>query len=249
MTLLSSVLLGVVQGVTEFLPVSSSGHLAIAEHLLNVSGASSVPPFFDVLLHLGTLFAVFAAYWEDIRDMILEFFYGVGDLVHRTTPSRVPPARRMILLIIAGTLPLFAVLPIKDTIESLGDNMYFVAFALLAGATVAVTGKGDLMEVLVSALTTLAAGLLIADVLLPLCYKVGPERARPYLYALVFIPALGLFLVYRMGIHIDTSWLDRLARSSPAAVLGLFSLPLLAALALTFVSYLISCRVAAGKEY
>ena len=124
-----------------------------------------------------------------------------------------------------------------------------LAFALLAGVAVAVTGKGDLMEVLVSALTTLAAGLLIADVLLPLCYKVGPERARPYLYALVFIPALGLFLAYRMGIHIDTSWLDRLAQSSPAAVLGLFSLPLLAALALTFVSYLISCRVAAGKEY
>ena len=124
-----------------------------------------------------------------------------------------------------------------------------LAFALLAGVAVAVTGKGDLMEVLVSALTTLAAGLLIADVLLPLCYKVGPERARPYLYALVFIPALGLFLAYRMGIHIDTSWLDRMAQSSPAAVLGLFSLPLLAALALTFVSYLISCRVAAGKEY
>ena len=124
-----------------------------------------------------------------------------------------------------------------------------LAFALLAGVAVAVTGKGDLMEVLVSALTTLAVGLLIADVLLPLCYKVGPERARPYLYALVFIPALGLFLAYRMGIHIDTSWLDRMAQSSPAAVLGLFSLPLLAALALTFASYLISCRVAAGKEY
>ncbi len=132
MTLLSSVLLGVIQGVTEFLPVSSSGHLAIAEYLLNVSGASASPPFFDVLLHLGTLFAVFAAYWEDIRDMVLEFFYGVSDLVHRTTPRRVPPARRMILLIIVGTLPLFAVLPIKDTIESLGDNMYFVASALLA---------------------------------------------------------------------------------------------------------------------
>lgn len=132
MTLLSSILLGVIQGVTEFLPVSSSGHLAIAEHLLNVSGVSDVPPFFDVLLHLGTLAAVFIAYWEDIRDMILEFFCGVGDLIHRTTPSRVPPARRMILLIIVGTLPLFAVLPVKDTIEGLGDNMYFVAFALLA---------------------------------------------------------------------------------------------------------------------
>ena len=132
MTLLSSILLGVIQGVTEFLPVSSSGHLAIAEHLLNVSGVSDVPPFFDVLLHLGTLFAVFIAYWEDIRDMVLEFFCGVSDLVRGTTPQRVPPARRMILLIIVGTLPLFAVLPIKDTIEGLGDNMYFVAFALLA---------------------------------------------------------------------------------------------------------------------
>lgn len=131
MTLLSSILLGVIQGVTEFLPVSSSGHLAIAEHLLNISGASDVPPFFDVLLHLGTLFAVFIAYWADIRDMVLEFFCGMGDLVHGTTPSRVPPARRMILLIIVGTLPLFAVLPVKDTIEGLGDNMYFVAFALL----------------------------------------------------------------------------------------------------------------------
>ncbi len=131
MTLLSSILLGVVQGVTEFLPVSSSGHLAIAEHLLNVSGAAEVPAFFDVLLHLGTLFAVFIAYWEDIRDMVLEFFYGVSDLIRGTTPRRVPPARRMILLIIVGTLPLFAVLPVKDTIEALGDNMYFVAFALL----------------------------------------------------------------------------------------------------------------------
>ena len=132
MTLLSSVLLGAIQGVTEFLPVSSSGHLAIAEHLLHMSGGAAVPPFFDVLLHLGTLFAVFIAYWEDIRDMVLEFFYGVGDLVHGTTPRRVPPARRMILLIIVGTLPLFAVLAVKDNIEALGDNMYFVAFALLA---------------------------------------------------------------------------------------------------------------------
>ncbi|WP_325214769.1 undecaprenyl-diphosphate phosphatase, partial [Oscillibacter sp.] len=87
LTLLSSILLGVVQGVTEFLPVSSSGHLAIAEHLLNVSGAAEVPPFFDVLLHLGTLVAVFIAYWEDIRDMVLEFFCGVSDLVRGTTPN------------------------------------------------------------------------------------------------------------------------------------------------------------------
>ena len=131
MSLLSSILLGVIQGVAEFLPVSSSGHLAIAEHLLGMSGASDIPEFFDVLLHLGTLVAVFVAYWDDVRDMVVEFFCGVRDLARGSTPTPVPPARRMILLIIVGTLPLLIVLPIKDLVEGLADNMYFVAAALL----------------------------------------------------------------------------------------------------------------------
>ena len=123
MSLLSSILLGLIQGVAEFLPISSSGHLAIAEHLLGMSGASDIPEFFDVLLHLGTLLAVFVAYWNDIRDMVLEFFRGVSDLAHHSTPTPVPPARRLILLIIVGTLPLFVILPVKDIVEGLADNM------------------------------------------------------------------------------------------------------------------------------
>ncbi len=130
MSLLSSIILGLIQGVAEFLPISSSGHLAIAEHLLGMTGLE-IPEFFDVLLHLGTLVAVFAAYWEDIRDMVVEFFCGVRDLAHRTTPTPVPPARRLILLIIVGTLPLLVVLPIKDLVEGLADNMYFVGGALI----------------------------------------------------------------------------------------------------------------------
>ena len=131
MSLLSAILLGLIQGVTEFLPISSSGHLAIAENLLHMSGSSEVPGFFDVLLHLGTLVAVFIAYWSDIREMVIELFYGVRDLAQRSPPTPAPPARRLILLIIVGTLPLFAVLPIKDAVESLSGNMYFVAGALL----------------------------------------------------------------------------------------------------------------------
>ena len=130
LSLLSAVLLGLVQGVAEFLPISSSGHLAIVEHLL-ASGAIEVPDFYDVLLHLGTLVAVFIAYWQDIRDMILEPIDGVRDLARGTTPNPVPPARRMILLIIVGTLPLFIVLPVKDFVEGLGNSLYFVAAALV----------------------------------------------------------------------------------------------------------------------
>lgn len=131
MSYLTAVLLGLVQGVTEFLPVSSSGHLAIAEQLLNLQGASNVPEFFDVLLHLGTLVAVFIAYWDDIRDMIVEFFAGIGDLAHHSTPNPVPPARRLILLIIVGTLPLFVMVPFRHFFSSLGDNMYFIGGALI----------------------------------------------------------------------------------------------------------------------
>ena len=131
MSVLTAVLLGLVQGVAEFLPISSSGHLAIAEHLLNLQGAANVPDFYDVLLHLGTLVAVFVAYWGDIRDMVVEFFTGIGDLAHHSTPNPVPPARRLILLIIVGTLPLFVMVPFRRFFEGLGDNMYFIGGALI----------------------------------------------------------------------------------------------------------------------
>ena len=131
MTYLTAFLLGLVQGVAEFLPISSSGHLAIAQNLLHIEGTGSVPEFFDVLLHLGTLIAVFAAYWKDICEMVVEFFRGIGDLAHRSTPSPVPPARQLILLIVVGTLPLFAVLPIRKAVQGLGDNMVFVGAALI----------------------------------------------------------------------------------------------------------------------
>ena len=128
MTFLQSILLGLIQGVAEFLPISSSGHLAIAQNLLHIN--AEVPAFYDVLLHLGTLVAVFVAYWQDICDMVREFFCGIGDLVHHSTPTPVPPARRLILLIILGTLPLFAILPIKDTVEGLKSSMVFIGFLL-----------------------------------------------------------------------------------------------------------------------
>ena len=129
MTYLSSFLLGLVQGLAEFLPISSSGHLSIAQNLLGLN--TEIPEFFDVLLHLGTLVAVFVAYWRDICDMVAELIHGAGDLVHGTTPRQVPPARRLILLIIVGTLPLFILLPIHKQVQALSNNMVFIGAALV----------------------------------------------------------------------------------------------------------------------
>ena len=131
MTLFNALILGIIQGVAEFLPISSSGHLSIAQNLLNLGVEGTDDVFFDVLLHLGTLAAVFAAYWTDIQEMVLEFFRTIGDVARGRTPGKIPPARRLILLIVVGTLPLFLILPIKDVVEGLYANTFFVGGALL----------------------------------------------------------------------------------------------------------------------
>ena len=131
MTLLNALILGIIQGVAEFLPISSSGHLSIAQNLLGLGVEGTDDVFFDVLLHLGTLAAVFAAYWTDIREMVLEFFRMIGDVAGGRSPQKIPPARRLIVLIVVGTLPLFLILPIKDLVEGLYSNTFFVGGALL----------------------------------------------------------------------------------------------------------------------
>ena len=131
MSVFMAFILGLIQGVAEFLPISSSGHLSIAQNLLGLQAVGEEHLFFDVLLHLGTLFAIFVFYWQDILSMIREFFLGVGDLARGTTPNPVPAGRRLVLLVILGTLPLFLILPIKDKVENLYYNTVFIGIALL----------------------------------------------------------------------------------------------------------------------
>ncbi|MDD4803049.1 MAG: undecaprenyl-diphosphate phosphatase [Syntrophomonas sp.] len=84
MTILHALALGIVQGLTEFLPVSSSGHLVILQHLFGIEEGALT---FDVLLHIGTLMAVFAAFWKDIFAIIKK------------------PFSRLTYLIIVGCIP------------------------------------------------------------------------------------------------------------------------------------------------
>ena len=163
MSFLSSFLLGLIQGIAEFLPISSSGHLAIAQNLLGMQDAGVVPAFFDVLLHLGTLVAVFVAYWSEIKDMVRELVFGVRDIARHSTPTPVPPARRLILLIIVGTLPLFAVLPVKDKVQELSSNMVFIGAALIVTGFLLFASdrvrKGRKTEASASVLSALIVGV------------------------------------------------------------------------------------------
>ena len=124
-----AVVLGIVQGVAEFLPISSSGHLSLLQHFF---GMPEPDALYNILLHFATLAAVCAVYWRDVADMILEFFRGIANLFSRKEgQGRPPEGRRLVLLVILGTLPLFAVLPFDDAVEGLGANPVFVSVMLL----------------------------------------------------------------------------------------------------------------------
>lgn len=122
------------------------------------------------------------------------------------------------------------------------------AFGLAGTAILALVHEADPVEMLLTLMVSTAIGLLIPAVILPLCYKLGAERARPYLYAIIFIPVVAIVLLAKADV-IDFSALNRLNALSPAAVLGGAALLPAGGLAALAVSYLISCRVAAGKEY
>ena len=127
-------ILGLVQGVSEFLPISSSGHLSLFQHFFNLA-TSDGSLFFDVLLHLGTLIAIFVYYWKDIVKLVKSLIHLIQCLFskkERQKVKRLAPAERMVLMIIVATLPLFVILPIKDLVEGLYSNTIFVGCALLA---------------------------------------------------------------------------------------------------------------------
>lgn len=122
------------------------------------------------------------------------------------------------------------------------------AFGLLACVLLSMAKGANLTEYLATILVSTGVALFIADILLPLSYKLGPERARPYLYVVVFLPLVVLFGAYQFGLldYVDLSWIDALPN---AGILGMFATVPLVMLVGLGVSFLISCRIMEKKEF
>ncbi|MBQ8845533.1 MAG: undecaprenyl-diphosphate phosphatase, partial [Lachnospiraceae bacterium] len=113
MELLKAIILGFIQGVAEFLPISSSGHLAIFKNVLGFDTDTGL--LFDVLLHLGTLAAVFVVFHKDIFELIKEGFAIIGQFFKsvfgclfkkaKWQPVVTTPYRRFVMLVIVSTIP------------------------------------------------------------------------------------------------------------------------------------------------
>ena len=121
-----AILLGAVQGFAEFLPISSSGHLALMQALMDFEQYNVNAVAFDLVLHLGTLVAVVIAFWDDVWTLITSFFSWVGD----GFKVKNIPSRRLIVLILIATLPLVIGALIEGYVESAFDSTLFVGLAL-----------------------------------------------------------------------------------------------------------------------
>jgi undecaprenyl-diphosphatase len=131
LTMLKAVLLGAIQGATEFLPVSSSGHLVIAQDLLGVRIENGGLLAFDVCLHFGTLVAVVAYFWRDFWAMAASLFRG-GAGGDPSAGMDVRGSRRLLLMLLVGTVPAAIAGPIlNDLFERLVSNAASAAAMLL----------------------------------------------------------------------------------------------------------------------
>jgi undecaprenyl-diphosphatase len=132
MTLWEAAILGVVQGVTEFLPVSSSGHLVVFQNFLTTLHDAVA---FDLMLHIGTLLPVLWVYRRDLWSIIADLWLSV------TNKGEVPlferTGVRLFALLIVGSIPTALIgLGFKDYFEALFHNMRMVGFAFAVTAVV-----------------------------------------------------------------------------------------------------------------
>lgn len=250
MKVLTSLFLGLVQGITEFFPISSSGHLSILQNLLGLNYSEDGNMLFDVLLHLGTMISICVAYWSEIRAMVSD---GAEYLRMRRDsdidePVTLKPSARALLFVIIGTIPMILALIFSGSISRLFFSTGFIGFALLiTGGLLFVSDKyiqkGSKTEKTMTAADALIIGLSQAVASLPglsrsgTTISVGLARGLNGSFAVRFslllsIPAVfcativSLFKAIRAGIDFSL-FPVYFAGFVVAAVVGFFAIQLI----------------------
>ncbi len=142
MSILETIIQAAIQGLTEFLPVSSSGHLSLYQHFTGNSGEGAL--MFSAVLHLGTLVAVFLAFRKLIIDLIFEFFRMCSDIVHKKFIwEEMNPERRMIIMIIVSTFMLIPFMFFKSWFEGIAQDTSIMAEGLCFLYTAAILFLSD----------------------------------------------------------------------------------------------------------
>ena len=131
MTIFQAIILGLVQGLAEFLPISSSGHLAVLEYFFKINADNVL--LFAVLLHFGTLISIFAVYYKDIYELILELGATLKDLfTGKGLQINKNDYRKLGILIVIATIPTgFFGIVFKDSFSGLYNSMLFIGIGFI----------------------------------------------------------------------------------------------------------------------
>lgn len=136
-----AIILGLAQGLAEFLPISSSGHLALLQYFFHINAENVLP--FAVLLHLGTLVSVFIAYWKDIVELVAELGGCLKDIFTGKGPRiNANPTRRLGFMILVATIPTACIgLFFNDLFESMYLSLVAIGVGLLVTGTILVIAE------------------------------------------------------------------------------------------------------------
>lgn len=226
MTIFEAIIQGIIQGLTEFLPVSSSGHVSLAQHFLGVEleGAQA----FTLFLHFGTLIAIFIVYWRLICDLIMEFFRMVKDLALDLSDlikkgkgkfnkrfslklDEINDTRKMVIaVIVASACAILLFLPI------------FGMFGLTDSSGETVKTIADLSEFTSEDTDIIVEGnfLLITGVLLLIATAISRKREQNGIKARSFVNYKSALA---MGIGQSFAAMPGLSRSGTTTTLGMIS--------------------------
>lgn len=140
MSFLEAVILGIVQGIAEFLPISSSGHLALTQFILGTPEDQIF--FLTVMLHIGTIFSVLVMYWTDLYNIALEFLKMCWDGVRGKGLGLDNIYRKLGLLIILGSIPTALMgIFLKDIFSGVYTSQRVIGLALIVTGTLLWTSE------------------------------------------------------------------------------------------------------------
>lgn len=228
MKFLQSILMGFIQGATEFLPVSSSGHLALIKALFHAETDTGV--LFDVLLHVATLVSICLVFYKDIIKLVIEFIGICKDLIQNMIEffkslngSKKPayvdvltnPYRRFVVLIIVSTIPtgILGIL-LKDVVEYATTSLLITGISLLCtGAILFLSdflpekdkklkdvNMGDAFSVGIAQGIATLPGLSRSGTTITACILCGFDRRFAAKYSFIMsIPAVLGALVLELG--------------------------------------------------
>lgn len=137
MPILQAALMGFIQGLTEFLPVSSSGHLVLTSSLykfftgMELVQNNSQEAFFDIVLHVGTLVAILVYFWADIVEIVEKFIQACKEKNFKSNESKIP-----LFIALSTIFTLIVVFPVKDIVERMLSAPVFTGVFLLITAVV-----------------------------------------------------------------------------------------------------------------